>query len=194
MSNFFKKKSTIIITAIIAVIVILVIMVISGYNGLVDREQQVEEQRSQISVQLQRRADLIPNFVETVKGYSDYEQETFTAVTNARSAVKSASTVEEEAAASAQLDAAIDVWVNAITEAYPELKANESYQALQDELAGTENRIAVARKDYNSSVKDYNTALKKFPRNIIAGIFNFDEAQYFEAEDYASEVPSVSFD
>lgn len=192
--SFFKKKSTIIILAVVAVLVILVAIVAGSYNGFVDSEQKVEKYHSDISVQLKRRADLIPNFVETVKGYSDYEQETFTAVTNARAAVKNASGVEEEAAASAQLDSAIDVWVNAVTEAYPELKANENYIALQDELAGTENRIAKARKDYNDAVKEYNSKVKRFPSNIIAGIFNFDEAEYFEIDPADAENPQVSFD
>lgn len=191
--SFFKKKSTIIILAVVAVLVILGAIVAGSYNGLVDREQKVENCRSGISVQLKRRADLIPNFVETVKGYSEYEQETFTAVTSARSAVKNASTVEEQEAASAQLDAAIDVWVNAITEAYPELKANENYIALQDELSGTENRIAKARKDYNEAVKEYNSKVKRFPSNLIAGMFGFEEAEYFEIDETDTKVPQVSF-
>lgn len=192
--SFLKKKSTIIILAVVAVLVILVAIVAGSYNGFVDSEQKVEKYHSDISVQLKRRADLIPNFVETVKGYSEYEQETFTAVTNARAALKNASGVEEEAAASAQLDAAIDVWVNAVTEAYPELKANENYIALQDELAGTENRIAKARKDYNDAVKEYNSKVKRFPSNLLAGIFGFDEAEYFEIDPADAKTPQVSFD
>ena len=192
--SFLKKKSTIIILAVVAVFVILVAIVAISHNGFVDSEQKVKDTHSNISIQLKRRADLIPNFVETVKGYSEYEQETFTAVTNARAALKNASGVEEESAAAAQLDAAIDVWVNAVTEAYPELKANENYIALQDELAGTENRIAKARKDYNDAVKEYNSKVKRFPSNIIAGIFNFDEAEYFEIDPADAENPQVSFD
>lgn len=119
-----KKGLLITLISIGVVLLILIIMSISSYNGLVDKEEAVKTAQSTISVQLQRRADLIPNFVETVKGYSDYEQSTFTAVTEARSKVAAASGVEEQANASAQLDSAIDIWVNAITEAYPELKAN----------------------------------------------------------------------
>lgn len=192
--SFFKKKSTIIILAVVAVLVILVAIVAGGYNGFVDSEQKVEKYHSDISVQLKRRADLIPNFAKTATAYSNYEQETFIAVTNARAAVKNADTVEEQTAAAAQLDAAIDVWVNAVTEAYPDIKSDKLYIALQDELAGTENRIAKARKDYNDAVKEYNSKVKRFPSNIIAGIFNFDEAEYFEIDEADTKVPELSFD
>lgn len=190
----FLKSNIIWIIAVAAVFFSGVILFITSYNGLVDRQTEIEEKNAAISVQLQRRADLIPNFVATVKGYSEYEQETFTAVTKARAAVKDADTPKEQAAASARLDGAIDVWVNAITEAYPELKANTQYIALQDELAGTENRISYARDNYNEAVKEYNKAIKKFPRSIIAGIFNFEAAEFFEADGNAAEVPQVSFD
>lgn len=190
-----KNKGLIITLAIIGVIVIiLAVLAISSYNGLVDQEEAVKEKQSTISVQLQRRADLIPNFVETVKGYSDYEQSTYTAVTEARSAVMKANGAEDQAAASAQLDSAIDIWVNAITEAYPELKASEQYKALQDELAGTENRIAVARKDYNDAASEYNKSVRRFPKSIFAGMFGFEQVEYFEADEAANQVPQVSFD
>ena len=188
------KKGLIIIIAIIAVVAIVAIALGGSYNGFVDKEEAVKTAQSTISVQLQRRADLIPNFVETVKGYSDYEQETLTAVIEARTAVKSASGAEEQAAASAKLDSAIDVWVNAVTEAYPELKADQQYVALQDELAGTENRIAVARKDYNDAASTYNKAVRKFPGSIFAGIFGFQQVEYFEADASANNVPQVDFD
>ena len=184
------KKKSIIIIAVIAVAVILIGSVIGSYNGLVESREGVEQSQSEISNQLQRRAD----FVATVKGYSDYEQETYTAVTQARAAVTGADTVTEQAEASAQLDSAIDIWVNAVTEAYPELKANEQYIALQTELSGTENRIAQARRDYNESAKEFNVEIKKFPRSIIAGIFGFDSYDYFEAADGTESVPEVSFD
>lgn len=190
-----KNKGLIITLAIIGVIVIiLAVLAISSYNGLVDQEEAVKEKQSTISVQLQRRADLIPNFVETVKGYSDYEQSTYTAVTEARSAVMKANGAEDQAAASAQLDSAIDIWVNAITEAYPELKASEQYRALQDELAGTENRIARARKDYNDAASEYNKSVRRFPKSIFAGMFGFEEVEYFEADEAVNQVPQVSFD
>ncbi|MBR3591547.1 MAG: LemA family protein [Clostridia bacterium] len=190
-----KNKGLIITLSVIGVIVIIfAILAISSYNGLVDQEEAVNAKQSTISVQLQRRADLIPNFVETVKGYSDYEQSTYTAVTEARSAVMKANGAEDQAAASAQLDSAIDIWVNAITEAYPELKASEQYRALQDELAGTENRIARARKDYNDAASEYNRSVRRFPKSIFAGMFGFEQVEYFEADEAANQVPQVSFD
>ena len=190
-----KNKGLIITLSVIGVIVIVfAILAISSYNGLVDQEEAVNAKQSTILVQLQRRADLIPNFVETVKGYSDYEQSTYTAVTEARSAVMKANGAEDQAAASAQLDSAIDVWVNAITEAYPELKASEQYKALQDELAGTENRIARARKDYNDAASEYNKSVRRFPKSIFAGMFGFEQVEYFEADEAANKVPQVSFD
>ena len=189
-----KKKGLIIAAAFVAVIAIIIGAVAGSYNSLVDQRESVDNAQAQISNQLQRRADLIPNFVATVKGYSDYEQETYTAVTEARSAVSGAKTPAEQSEASAKLDSAISVWVNAVTEAYPELKANEQYTALQYELAGTENRLAQARKDYNTAAKNYNVSVKKFPKNIIAGMFGFDKVEYFEAQSGTESVPQVSFD
>lgn len=189
-----KKKGLVILLVILAVIGILIGFTAGSYNGFVEKREQVDNAQSTISTQLQRRADLIPNFVATVKGYSEYEQKTYTAVTEARSAVSKAKTANEQAAAEEQLDSAISVWVNAITEAYPELKANENYTALQYELSGTENRIAQARKDYNSAAKSYNVSIKKFPKNIIAGIFGFEKVEYFEAKAGTENVPQVSFD
>lgn len=194
------KKGTIITLSIIGAIVLFFgIITVTTYNGLVDAEEAVNKSDSNITVVLKRRADLIPNFVETVKGYSDYEQSTYTAVVEARSKVydavnKTNPTMEEQLTASAQLDSAIDVWVNAITEAYPELKASEQYRALQDELAGTENRIAVARRDYNDAVSEYNKSIRKFPKNIFASMFGFEEMKYFEADESVNQVPQVSFD
>jgi len=189
-----KKKGLIIIISIIVAIAIVVMALVGSYNGFVDKEEAVKTAQSTISVQLQRRADLIPNFVETVKGYSDYEQSTFTAVTEARSKVASASGAQEQAAASAQLDSAIDIWVNAVTEAYPELKADQLYIDLQTELAGTENRIAVARRDYNDAASVYNKAVRRFPSSLVAGIFGFEQVEYFEANESANQVPQISFD
>ncbi len=188
------KKSSIVLISIIAVIVIIAGALISSYNGMVDKREEVESSFSTISTYLQRRADLIPNFVATVKGYSDYEKETYTAVTEARNALQNANSTNEKVEAGQQLDSAIDVWVNAVTEAYPDLKANEQYKALQDELAGSENRIATARKDYNDTAREYNSSIKKFPRNIFASIFGFEPYDYFEASEGAQNVPQVSFD
>lgn len=193
------KKSVLIGLGAVAAIIIVVAIIlgaisISSYNGFIQKEEAVKTAQSAISVQLQRRADLIPNFVETVKGYSDYEQSTLTAVIEARSKVAAASGAEEQAAAGAQLDSAIDIWVNAVTEAYPELKADQQYIALQDELAGTENRIAVARKDYNQAAQSYNKSVRSFPGSIIAAIFGFQQVEYFEADASANNVPQVDFD
>lgn len=189
-----KKKSLWIALAIVLVVVIALIGTFSSnYNKFVGMEESVQNAQSDISVYLQRRADLIPNFVETVKAYSLHEQETYTAVTKARSAVLDADSVEDQAEASAALDSAIDIWVNAVTEAYPELKADSQYIALQDELAGSENRIATARNDYNETAQEYNTAIRKFPANIIAGMFGFEKADYFEADESANDAPTVDF-
>ncbi len=188
------KKRTIVILAIIAAVVLLIGSVIGSYNNLIEEREEVEESWSQISVQLQRRMDLIPNLVNTVKGYTEYEQSTLTAVTEARNALQSAGTVNEQIDAANRLDSALDIWVNAVTEAYPDLKANEQFTALQDELSGTENRIATARKDYNEDAREFNAEIKKFPRSILAGIFGFDSYDYFEAQSGAENVPQVNFD
>lgn len=189
-----KKKGLIITIAIVLIAVIALIGIFSSnYNKFVAMEESVQNAQSDVSIYLQRRADLIPNFVETVKAYSLHEQETYTAVTKARSAVADADSVEEQSEASAQLDSAIDIWVNAVTEAYPELKADAQYIALQDELAGSENRIATARNDYNKVAQEYNTAVRKFPANIVAGLFDFEKAEYFEADADANDVPKVDF-
>ena len=188
------KKGIAILIAVFAVIGIIIGMIAGSYNGLVNQQEEVENKHSVISVQLQRRADLIPNFVNTVKGYSDYEQKTYTAVTEARNAVAGAKTAGEQTKAAEQLDSAISVWVNAVTEAYPDLKANENYKALQVELEGSENRIAVARKDYSDAAKSYNSSVRRFPKNIIAGMFGFEKVEYFEAQAGSESVPQVSFD
>ena len=188
-----NKKWIIVLVVVIAVVGIIAGFFVGTYNGLVDLQAGVEGKQAEIQTQLQRRADLIPNFVATVKGYSEYEQSTLQGVTEARAAVGAAYTPQEQAAASAQLDSAIDIWVNAVTEAYPDLKANTQYIALQDELAGTENRIATARRDYNEAVTEYNKSIRKFPRSLLAGMFGFERAALFEADSDAQDVPEVSF-
>ncbi|MEE0808153.1 MAG: LemA family protein, partial [Acutalibacteraceae bacterium] len=151
-----KKKGLIILVAVIAIIGLLAGFVAGSYNKFVDREEALSRAQSQVQINLQRRANSIPNFVRTVKGYSDYESATYLAVTEARSKVADADDVDEQQAASNELDSAISIWVNAVTEAYPELKADAQYRALQDELAGSENRIATARRDYNKVAEEYN--------------------------------------
>ncbi len=188
-----KKKSWIILIVILAVVGLAAGIFAGGYNSLVDMETNIEGKTAQIQTQLQRRADLIPNFVATVKGYSEYEQSTLQGVTHARAAVGKASTPDEQAAASEQLDRAISIWVNAVTEAYPDLKANTQYIALQDELAGTENRIANARRDYNEAVQKYNRSIRRFPKSILASMFGFEEASFFQADADAQDAPTVSF-
>lgn len=189
-----KKKTWIIVGAIVLAVVLIIGAIAGAYNGLVETQENVEQSRAEIQTQLQRRADLIPNFVSTVKGYTNYEKETLTAVTEARSAVAKAANATELAEADEKLDSAISVWVNAVTEAYPELKANQNYVALQDELAGTENRIAKARDDYNEKATDYNIAIRKFPKSILAGMFGFEKADLFKAAQGTEQAPQVSFD
>jgi LemA protein len=182
----------------VALIVILIIVLISifwaigTYNKMVSLEQKVQESYSQIQNQLQRRADLIPNLVETVKGYASHEKEIFEAIADARSKLIGARTPEEQATADAQLNTALSRLL-AIAENYPTLKADANFRQLMDELAGTENRIAVARKDYNEAVREYNAFIKRFPNVLIANAFAFREKQYFEAKPGAEETPSVKF-
>lgn len=187
------KNGMKVLIAVIAAAVVIIGIFAGGYNSLVKAQTAVETKQADIQTQLQRRADLIPNFVSTVKGYSKYEQETFTAVTEARAKVSKASDAQSLSQANDELDKAISVWVNAVTEAYPDLKANQNYIALQDELAGTENRIAVARKDYNEAVQSYNTMIKTFPKNILAGMFGFEKADFFTASESSQTVPNVEF-
>lgn len=183
-----------VIVIIVAVVVLLAAFIAMLFNRLVRFRNRVENAWHQIDVQLNRRADLIPNVVETVKGYASHERETFEAVTQARSAIMNAKSVGESAQADGMLTQALKS-LFAVAEAYPELKANQNFLALQEELAGTENKIAYARQFYNDSVMAYDIARQKFPANIIAGMFNFKEQrEYFEPETPAArEVPKVSF-
>ena len=185
-----KNKKTIIIVAILAVIVIIGGALISGYNGLVTGREAVESAESNIDTYLQRRADLIPNLVSTVKSFAKHETEVFDKVLEARQALVNANTPEEKANADAQLDTALQ-GINVIVENYPELKSDATYVALMDELEGSENRIAVARKDYNDTVKDYNNKVIRFPGSIVANLFGFEKAEYFEASEESLTVPDV---
>ena len=172
-----------------------------NYNSLVEKEQNVEQSWAQVENQYQRRADLIPNLVNTVKGYSTHESETFQKVTEARAKATSitidADNLTEEnlakfQAAQNELSQALKSLL-AVTEAYPDLKANENFMNLQTQLEGTENRIATERMRYTEAVKDYNTAIKKFPTTIYAGWFGFDAKPQFKAEEGAQRAPEVSF-
>lgn len=175
-----------------------------NYNSLVEKQQNVEQQWAQVENQYQRRADLIPNLVNTVKGYSEHESSTLEAVTNARAGLTKAynaaeavenpqENIEQYQQAQSALKGALDIYVNAVREAYPDLKANTNFMALQTELEGTENRISTERMRYTEAVKEYNTAIKKFPTNIYAGWFGFKEKQQFKAEAGANKAPEVKF-
>ena len=183
------KKSTIILIIVLVVIAMPILTAISSYNGLVSGRESVNSASSQIDNQLQRRNDLIPNLVNTVKGYASHEKEIFENIANARASLMGATSMKDKSAADAQLTAGLGRLL-AIAENYPTLKADGSFIRLQDELAGTENRIAVARKDYNDSARLYNTKIAKFPTVIFANMFGFQKFEYFEAAEGAKEVPT----
>lgn len=185
-----NKKIIIIIVAILAVVVIIGGALAGSYNGLVTAQENVASAQSNIDTVLQRRADLIPNVVATVKDFAEHETEVYNKVLKARQNLLNANTIEEQSAANEELTTALQ-GINVIVENYPELKSDATYIGLMDELEGSENRIAVARKDYNDAVKTYNNKVIKFPGSIAAGIFGFEKAEYFEADAGASEVPDV---
>ncbi len=184
------KKWMMVVLVIGIVLVLVAVWGINGYNGLVAKSEEVQTALSQIDNQLQRRNDLIPNLVETVKKYAAHESEVFTQIAEARAKLAGATTVEGMAQADAEVANALSRLL-AIAENYPELKSNENFIQLQDELAGTENRIAVARRDYNEIARDYNTTIRRFPTNIIASLFGFERAGYFEASEDARQAPDV---
>ncbi len=183
------------IIALIVVVVLIVIGVgwgVGGYNSLVSLRENVTTQSANIDTQLQRRTDLIPNLVNTVKGYAAHETEIMTAVSDARARLAGAEGMAEKAEADQALNSALSRLLM-VVENYPDLKADAQYTALMDELAGTENRIAVARSDYNAVVRDYNKKIKTFPSVILANLFGFDEAEYFEAAEGSETPPTVDF-
>lgn len=191
------KKGTIIGLSVLAVVVVLIVSVVgwgfSAYNGLVTQEENINSKAATVDVQLQRRSDLIPNLVNTVKAYASHEEEVFTAVSDARAKLAGSTTIDETIEADRELTSALNRLI-AISEAYPELKANQNFIALQDELEGTENRIATARRDYNEAVQQFNTSVRRFPTSIIAGMFGFEKAPLFQASESAASVPEVNFD
>jgi len=173
-------------------VVALVLFGASRYNGLVNQREAVDSSWAQVQNVLQRRADLIPNLVNTVKGYAAHEKEIFEHVADARARLAGARTPAEATAASSALDGALGKLM-VIVEAYPQLKASENFVRLQDELAGTENRIAVERMRYNEIVRDYDQSIKHFPNSLFAGLFGFAAKDYFQADATAQHVPDVKF-
>ncbi|MFU0825797.1 LemA family protein [Clostridium sp.] len=181
-----------ILIGIIVAILILIVPVISSYNKMVGLEQKVETVEANIDTELQRRNDLIPNLVNTVKGYASQESEVIGNVVEARAKLGGAQTVEDRANADAELSSALSRLL-VVVERYPELKSNQNFRDLTVALEGTENRIKIARQDYNKAVSEYNTTIRRFPNSIAARIFGFDEKQYYKAAEGAKEVPKVDF-
>lgn len=197
-----KPSKTLIIVGVIVVILIAIIGAgISAYNGMVSGEEQVRQTWSQVENQYQRRADLVPNLVNTVKGYAQHEQSTLTGVIEARAKATSATvnfdnmdseSFAEYQAAQGELTQALGRLMVTV-ERYPDLKANENFRDLQSQLEGTENRISTERRRYNQAVEQYNLSIRKFPKNIFAGIFGFQQKEYFKANDGAETAPVVEF-
>lgn len=196
------KKGWIILIVVLVVLLMIYSFFKNSYNALVTLEENVNQAWAQVSNQYQRRADLIPNLVETVKGYAAHEKETFTAVTEARAKVGQMSVSPEvlnNPAAFQQFQQAQGALSSALSrlmvvvEKYPELKANENFLALQSQLEGTENRISVERKRFNQAVQHYNTTIRRFPTNMLAGMFGFEKKLYFEAQPGAETAPAVKF-
>jgi len=189
-----KTAKTLVIAGIIILVILLSIFFsIKGtYNTLVRLDEGIKGAWAQVENQLQRRYDLIPNYVETVKGYARHEKEVFLRVTEARSKVGTATNIKEKIGANNELSSALSRLLF-VVERYPDLKANQNFIRLQDELAGTENRISVERRRYNEAVKTYNVRIRSFPTNILAGIFGFTKAEFFKVAAIAKEVPKVKF-
>ncbi|HZK34983.1 MAG TPA: LemA family protein [Bacillota bacterium] len=184
------KTGTKVLIAVVAIVAVLLISVVGGYNGLVNKSEAAETSVSEIDNQLQRRSDLVPNLVATVQQYAAHETEIFESVSDARARLAGAGNTAETAEASEELSGALNRLI-AISEAYPDLKANQNFIQLQDELAGTENRIANARRDYNNAARDLNTSIRRFPTNILANMFGFDRMDYFETSEENRENPDV---
>lgn len=196
--DFLKKHKTIVIIAVLAIIAM---WGISAYNGLVSMDEGVQTKWADVETQYQRRADLIPNLVNTVKGYAAHESETLQAVVEARAKATSMNIDPSNMSAEqiANFQKAQDGVSSALgrllvtVEKYPDLKANENFKELQTQLEGTENRISVARRDYNEAARKYNTTLRSFPKNILAGMFGFEKKAYFEAQEGSEQAPTVQF-
>jgi LemA protein len=188
-----KKTGLIVVGVIVAILVMLIGWYVSTYNSIVTLEEKVETEYSNINVALERRADLIPNLVSTVKGYMAHEENIINSITEARENLVNAKTVSDKAEANEKLTSALNN-LNVIVENYPDLKANTNFIQLQDELAGTENRIATARRDYNNVVKEYNTKIKTIPSSIVASMMGKTSKDYFQVEnEEKTTVPQVNF-
>ena len=187
------KKAGIVIGGIALVLIIIVGSFVGTYNSMVEKSEQVDTKLADIDTQLQRRADLIPNLVNCVKGIMSHEQEAIDKVTTAREHLAGAKGVSEKADADAELTGALNSFFS-IAEGYPDLKASENYIAFMDELSGTENRVATARRDYNEAVQSYNTYIRKMPAAMFAGMFGFEKKELFEAKEGADAVPEVNFE
>lgn len=178
---------------IVGVILLLAFYVIGVYNKLVNARNKVKDQFAQIDVQLKRRSDMIPNLVETVKGYAKHEKDTLTEVIEARNKMNSAGNINEEIEASAGVTSALNK-LFALAEAYPDLKANSNFMSLQNDLKETEDKLSYARQFYNDTVLVYNNLRERFPSNIVAGLFGFKEISFFKVEEKDKEVPQVKFE
>ena len=185
----------------VGILVVVVLWAIGGYNGMVKMDEQVQDSWANVETQYQRRADLIPNLVSTVKGYAKHEQQTLEDVVKARSEatqvkVDAENLTPEKLAAFQKAQSGVSSALGrllAVAENYPDLKANQNFLELQSQLEGTENRITVARKDFNDTAKSYNQAIRQFPKNILAGMFGFEKKSYFEAEAGSEKAPKVEF-
>ena len=185
----------------VGILVVIVLWAIGGYNGMVKMDEQVQNKWANVETQYQRRADLIPNLVSTVKGYAKHEQQTLEDVVKARSEatqvkVDAENLTPEKLAAFQKAQSGVSSALGrllAVAENYPDLKANQNFLELQSQLEGTENRITVARKDFNDTAKSYNQAIRQFPKNILAGMFGFEKKSYFEAEAGSEKAPKVEF-
>ena len=182
-----------ILIIIIGVVVLLILWFVVTYNKLIGLRNKKDDQWSQIEVQLKRRADLIPNLVETVKGYAKHEKNTLTEVIEARNKFVSAGSINEEIEANNQLTGALNK-LFALSESYPELKANQNFISLQNDLKDTEDKISYARQFYNDTVLTYNNLVQMFPSNIVANMFKFEVYEFFKIEEKEKEVPKVSFE
>lgn len=186
------SKVWIVLGVVVLAVLILAGSLVGSYNNLVTLNEGAESAWANVDAVLQRRYDLIPNLVNTVQGFADQEQEVLTEVTRLRSQWGEASTVNEQAAAAQQLEGALGRLM-LVVERYPELRSNQNFLALQDELAGTENRISVERQRYNDAVRSYNTAVGRFPTSVIAGMTGFDQREFFDSVAAADEAPVVEF-